>query len=73
MPDPTVPTPRPSIVGEVTDLAAAHATVTRDRSTGVVSVAIGSVDARVVLADDPAVLHALASDVIAQIEAIAAG
>jgi hypothetical protein len=49
----------------------AHATVTRDEFSGLVTARFGSVDQWVALADDPAVLLALLSDASAQITVIA--
>ena len=55
----------------ITNLGLSHAIATRDDYSGVVTVHIGTVDQRVTLADDPAVLLALLSDASAQITAIA--
>jgi hypothetical protein len=57
----------------ISNLGLSHATVTPDDYSGVVSVSIGSVDQRVVLSDDPAVLLVLLHDSVSQLEAIAAG
>jgi len=75
MADQTVPSVRPfrpSIIVNVTELSLAHATATRDPETGVTTVAIGSVNHRVVLSDHPGVLLALLTDATAQIQAIEA-
>ena len=61
----------PRMEATITNLGLSHATATRDDYSGVVTVHIGTVDQRVTLADDPAVLLALLSDASAQITAIA--
>jgi hypothetical protein len=60
----------PRMEATISNLGLSHATVTRDEYSGVVSVSIGSVDQRVTLADDPAVLIVLLEDSVAQIQAI---
>jgi hypothetical protein len=55
----------------ISNLGLSYATATRDEYSGVGTVAIGTVDQRVVLADDPAVLTVLLQDAVAQIQAIA--
>jgi len=57
----------------MTDLGLSHATATRDPVTGVCTVAIGTVDHRVILTDEPAILLVLLHDSVGQLEAIAAG
>ena len=65
MPDQNVdpqPTPRfriPRMAATISNLGLSDATATRDEYSGVVTVAIGTFDQRVVLADDPAVLTVL--------------
>ena len=73
MPEPTLPRRphRPAMMLTMTALGASHATATRDPGTGVCTVAIGTVNHRVVLADDPAVLLVLLHDSVSQLEAIA--
>jgi hypothetical protein len=70
MPDETVvPTPRriPRTEATITNLGQSYATVTRDDNSGVVTMKIGTVDHRVVLADDPGVLAALLGEAHAQV------
>jgi len=75
MPEPTLPRRphRPAMTLTMTDLGLSHATATRDPDTGDCTVAIGTVDHRVILTDDPAVLLVLLHDSVGQLEAIAAG
>ena len=76
MPDPTVdphPTPRriPRVECVISNLGLSYSTASRDPQTGIVTCSIGTVDQRVTLADDPAVLTVLLSDAAEQIKAIA--
>jgi len=57
----------------ISNLGLSYATVTRDTETGVCTVAIGTVDHRVILTDDPAILLVLLHDSVGQLEAIATG
>jgi hypothetical protein len=61
---------QPRIVVNVDGLGLSHSTVTRDPKSGIVTCSLGGVEARVVLADDPGVLHVLLTDAVAQIEAV---
>ena len=61
----------PRMEATITNLGQSYATATRDPGSGVVAVAFGTVDQRVTLADDPAVLTVLLSDAAEQIKAIA--
>jgi hypothetical protein len=81
MPDQNLPSPqpdlperrdqRPALTATLSSIGAnAYATAVRDPRSGVVSVTLGSADVRLQLLDDPAQIHVLLTDAIAQLDAI---